>query len=211
MMAIVSPTASRVARTAATPSSSRRGSTRIFSARYPSSRIARARSARSPAGTQRSARGIGGDPIQGAPEKRRDRQPGDLARDVPERDLEGPVPPGVEVDRLEGPDVARDREWVLPEEQVLEGLEAVHRVARPDAGDALVGLDPDDRDRERGPRVGVPGCRERRIERHAEPIDADRRDLHAPASIADPPVGVLSRLCQRSTRRTDARRRIERR
>ena len=50
--------------------------------------------------------------------------------------------------------VSRTRTWRAmasgssPDEQVLVRLEAVHRVARPDADDALVGLDPDDRDRE---------------------------------------------------------------
>ena len=53
--------------------------------------------------------------------------------------------------------MARDGQRVLPDEQVLERLEAVHRVARPDPDDALVGLDPDDRRGERasaarGPR-----------------------------------------------------------
>ena len=51
MIVIVSPTASRVARTAANPSSSRRGSTLIFSARNPSSRSRRADSARAAAGS----------------------------------------------------------------------------------------------------------------------------------------------------------------
>ena len=53
MMAIVSPTAARVAATAASPSSRRdpRGSTRILSARKPSSRSRSADSARSAAGS----------------------------------------------------------------------------------------------------------------------------------------------------------------
>ena len=51
MIAIVSPTAARVAATAASPSSSRRGSTRILRARNPSSRSRSADSARSVAGS----------------------------------------------------------------------------------------------------------------------------------------------------------------
>ena len=51
MIAIVSPTAARVAATAARPSSSRRGSIRILSARKPSSRRRSADSARSGAGS----------------------------------------------------------------------------------------------------------------------------------------------------------------
>ena len=98
-------------------------------------------------------------PVGGATEERRDRQPGDLADDVPQRDLERPVAAGVEVDRLEDADVVRDRQRIAADEQVLEGLEAVHRVARSDADDALVGLDPDDRRRERAARERVPGGR----------------------------------------------------
>ena len=51
MIAIVSPTAARVAATAARPSSSRRGSTRIFRAVKPSSRRRSADSARAAAGS----------------------------------------------------------------------------------------------------------------------------------------------------------------
>ena len=51
MIAIESPTAARVAATAASPSSRRRGSTRIFSARNPSSRSRSADSARLAAGS----------------------------------------------------------------------------------------------------------------------------------------------------------------
>ena len=63
----------------------------------------------------------------------------------------------------------------------FERLEAVHRVARADADDALVRLDPDDRDREDGPRQRVPRRRERRIERDPESIQADRGDTHREA------------------------------
>ena len=51
MSAIESPTAARVAATAAIPSASRRGSTRIFMARKPSSRRRSADSARAAAGS----------------------------------------------------------------------------------------------------------------------------------------------------------------
>ena len=51
MIAIESPTASRVAATAAMPASSRRGSIRIFIARKPSSRRRSADSARAAGGS----------------------------------------------------------------------------------------------------------------------------------------------------------------
>jgi hypothetical protein len=89
----------------------------------------------------------------------------------------------VEVDRLEGADVRGDRQWIASEEQVLEGLEAGHRVARADPDDTLVGLDPDDRRGERPTRLRVPRRRERRLERDRQPVEPDARDAHA-ASIA---------------------------
>ena len=114
-------------------------------------------------------------------------QPGDLADDVPQRDLERPVAAGVEVDRLEDADVTGDRQRIAADEQVLEGLEAVHRVARSDADDALVGLDPDDRRRERAARDRVPGGRERRVERQDETVQSDAGDTHV-GSIAQSPL-----------------------
>ena len=111
-------------------------------------------------------------------EQRRDRQAGDLAEQVPQGRFERPVPAGVEVDGLEDAHVAGDGQRVLADEQVLEGVEAVHRVARPDARDALVGLDPDDGGRERPARDRIPGGRERRIERQDEPLQADGGDAH---------------------------------
>ena len=68
----------------------------------------------------------------------------------------------MEIDRLEDADVAGDGQRILADEQVLEGLEAVHRVARADAHDALVGLDADDRRREARAGDRVPGRGERR-------------------------------------------------
>ena len=116
------------------------------------------------------ARGIGRQAVGRATEQRRDREPGDLAEDVPQGRLERPVPSGMEVDRLEDADVARDGQRVLADEQVLERLEAVHRVARADPHHALVGLDPDDRRGERAARDRVPGGREGRVERDDEPV-----------------------------------------
>ena len=67
---------------------------------------------------QHPARGIGGDRLGRAAEQRRHRQAGDLAGDVPQGGLERPVPAGMEVDRLEDPDVAGDGQRVLADEQV---------------------------------------------------------------------------------------------
>ena len=131
-------------------------------------------------------------PVGRAAEERRDRDSGDLADDVPQRDLDRPVATGVEVDRLEDADVAGDRQRIAADEQVLEGLEAVHRVARSDADDALVGLDPDDRRRERAPRDRVPGGRERRVERQDETVEADGGDTHAGVSRSRCVAGSLT-------------------
>ena len=157
MIAIESPTASRVG--------GHRGQTLLEPARVDpdleraEALVAEPQRRLGPGGRrqQHPARGVGRDAVGGPAEQRRDGQPGDLADDVPQGRLERPVPAGVEVDRLEDPDVAGDRQRVLADEQVLERLEPVHRVARADPDDALVGLDPDDRRREatcagRGPR-----------------------------------------------------------
>ncbi len=135
-------------------------------------------------GHQHPAGGVRRQRVGRAAEQRGDRQPRDLARDVPQGRLERPVPTCVEVDRLEDSDVPSDRERILTDEEVLEGFETVHRVARADADDALVGLDADDRHRERGSRHGVPRRREGRIEGHAEALETDGADPHG-ASIAD--------------------------
>jgi hypothetical protein len=90
----------------------------------------------------------------------------------------------MEVDGLEDTDVALDLERILTDEQVLERLEAVHRVARADADDPLIGLDADDGDRELGAWDRIPGSRERRVERNAEALETDGADPHR-ASIAD--------------------------
>ena len=135
MMAIESPTAARVAVTAARPSSKPawvdRGSS---SARKPF--LAETEGRFGPLGgrQEHAARGVGRDrPSVAPPNSVATDSPRDLAGDVPQGRLEGPVATGVEVDRLEDPDVARDGQRILPDEQVLVGLEPVHRVARPDA------------------------------------------------------------------------------
>src|SRR5690606_20082983 len=101
-----------------------------------------------------------------------------LADDVPQRRLQRPVPAGVVGDRLQRADVAGDGPGVLADEQVPERREPVHRVARADADDALVGLDTDEGGGERAARDRVPGGGERRVEGQLEPGDADVGDLH---------------------------------
>ncbi len=131
-------------------------------------------------------------PVGGATEEGRDRESRDLADDVPQRHFDRPVAAGVEVDRLEDTDVVGDRQRIAADEQVLEGLEAVHRVARSDPDDALVGLDPDDRRRERAAWNGVPGGRERRVEGQDQTVQADAGDTH---------VGSIAQTSTRTMRR----------
>ncbi len=146
---------------------------------------------------QRTTGGVRRDSIESAAEHLRDGHALDLARDVPQGDLERPVPSGMEVDRLEDPDMAVDRERVLPDEQVLECLEAVHRVARPDADDALVGLDPYQGRGERPTGNGIPGGVERRIEGLDETIEPDGGDLHARVRPGDGSTAPVSPNVQR--------------
>ena len=84
MIAIESPTAARVAVTAARPSSRRRGSIRILSAREALLAQADGRLGTLRGRQQHPARGVGGDGVRGAAEERGDGQPGDLADDVPQ-------------------------------------------------------------------------------------------------------------------------------
>ena len=71
-----------------------------------------------------------------------------------------------------------DVQRVGADEQVDERVEAVHRVARADADDPLVGLDPHDRGREAAARDGVPGGREGRVQREHQAVQPDRGDAH---------------------------------
>ena len=126
-------------------------------------------------GEQHPARGVRRDPRGRATEQGRDRHARDLAGDVPQRSLERPVATGMEIDRLEDLDLVGDRQRIGADEQVDERVEAVHRVARADADDPLVGLDPHDRGREAAARDGVPGGREGWVERQDQPVEADAR------------------------------------
>ena len=73
-----------------------------------------------------------------------------------------------------------DVERVPADEEVLVGLEAVHRVAGADPGQPLVGLDEDERRLEPTARHRIPGCREGRVELERDPAQANGGDLHDP-------------------------------
>ena len=89
---------------------------------------------------------------------------------VPQRRLQRPVAPGVDGDRLERPGVGGERERVTADEQVREGLEAVHGVAAGDPGDALVGVNAHQGGVKARARLRVPGGVEGRGERQGEPL-----------------------------------------
>ena len=101
-----------------------------------------------------------------------------LPGEVPERRLQRPVAPRVEGDRLEDAHVPLELERVALDEELGEALESVHRVARADPCEALVGVDEDERRLGRPPRLGIPGREERRVERIAETLEPDPRDPH---------------------------------
>lgn len=115
------------------------------------------------------------------PKQVRYRLPADLADQIPERRLQRPVASSMNGDRLESANVSRDLHRVLADEQVDEGLEAVHGVAGTDTNQPLVGLDPDDRRFDEAPRDGIPGGEKRRIQLQPQTLQADRGDLHAGA------------------------------
>jgi hypothetical protein len=131
MIAIESPTAARVAVTAASPSSSRRGSTPDLQRAEAFVTESKCDSARSGAGSNIPHDAYAGSASTAPPNSVATGNPGDLASDIPQCRLERPVPTGVEVDRLEGTDMPGDGQRILTDEQVLERLEAIHRVAEP--------------------------------------------------------------------------------
>ena len=156
-------------------------------------------------GEQHPARGVRRDPRGRATEQGRDGHARDLARDVPQCSLERPVATRMEIDGLEDLDLVGDRQRIGADEQVDERVEAVHRVARADADDPLVGLDPHDRGREaragRGPRR--PG----RVGRAGhQAVQADRGDAHVTAVSPTRCGAVRFGLTPRSPAKTTSRR-----
>ena len=114
---------------------------------------------------QRARRTVGRQPVGHAAEEAGHGHAVDLAGDVPERRFEWPRPGAVERDGLESPHVAADGERVLTDEQLGVRLETVHRVARPDAAQALVGVHEHERRRIAPAGDGIPSSGEGRIER----------------------------------------------
>ena len=177
MIAIVSPTASRVAATAAMPV--------VEPARVdpdlerPEAFVAEAAAPTRPApsaGSSNAARGVGREPVRRAAEERR--RPG---RPRPGRRCPRAPTSSGQYRPAWKSIVSRTRTWRAiasgswPMNRCSNGLEPVHRVARADPDHALVGLDADDRDRERRARDRVPGGVERRVQRDPEPVEPDAR------------------------------------
>ena len=92
-------------------------------------------------GAQLAQRRVCRQPIARATEQRRDRDARAPAVEIPECRLERPVAARVKRDRLERAGVGGERQRVAADEQVLELLEAAHRVAAGDSGQSLVGLE----------------------------------------------------------------------
>ena len=129
---------------------------------------------------QLTERGVDRQPVDGPSEQRIHGDAEFLAEQIPQRGLHRPVAAGVKRDRLERPRVTRQQQRIAADEQVLEILEAGHRVAGADARQALVGFDADDRRVELAPRIGVPRGIEGWVEWQPQPLHPDRRDPHEP-------------------------------
>src|SRR5438067_10350470 len=84
----------------------------------------------------------------------------------------------MEVGGLDHLDVPDNVERVLTQEEVLDRLEPVHRVAGADARDTVVGVHTHDRRVEMPPRLRIPRSVQRRVEPKAQPVKADVDDLH---------------------------------
>ena len=171
MIAIESPTAARVALTAASPSSRRRGSTRIFIARKPSSRSRSADSARAAGASSIAARRVGGDAV-GAPRRTASRP----AARRPCRARSQRAASSGQYRPAWKSIVSRTRTW----RAIASGSWPMNRCSKaskpsivspePMPVDALVGLDAHDRRRERPAAAPGPSRLERRVERHDEPL-----------------------------------------
>ena len=98
--------------------------------------------------------------------------------EVPDRDLERPVAPVVEVDRLDDAVHRRGVSRVDPDQQLLEERPVREPVPARVALQTVIRADDDDRGVLVGARHGVPRGAERRVERIAVGPRLDRGDLH---------------------------------
>ena len=127
---------------------------------------------------QLPARRVGADPIALAPEQLPDRDFCGACDEIPDGDLDDPVPPVVQVDGLDDP-VHRARVGrVDADEEPLEELAIGDGVTARVALDSVVGADDDDRRVLVRPRHRIPRGRERRIEGVAVASRPDCRDAH---------------------------------
>ena len=108
---------------------------------------------------QRAGRGVGADLVAQPAQQLPARLAGRLAREIPQREVERPAAAVMELQVVERAVMPLDRQRILADEQVLVPGEAEHEVARADAGDALVGVDPHDG---RSPSGGAARCPRRR-------------------------------------------------
>ena len=124
------------------------------------------------------ARRVGQDLVPGPTEELPERLISRASDEVPDGDLDRPVPPVVEVHRLADPvdDVGLER--VDAHEQALQELAIGQPVPARVSLHALVGAHDDDGRILVRARRRIPGCAERRVERIAVPPRLDRRDLH---------------------------------
>ena len=184
MIAIESPTAARVAATASRPSS--RPARIHADLERAESLLAQAQRGLGPLRRrqQHPARGVGGDPVEAPPNSVATGSPATWPDDVPERRLERPEATGMEVDRLERR--GRGGRWPAgPGRGTGARTPRTRPSCRPSRSRRCPRRSRRGRaSRERGPRHRIPRRRERRVERHAQTLQPDGGDPHAP-SIAD--------------------------
>src|SRR3546814_9161035 len=101
---------------------------------------------------------------------------GDLAVEVPEREVEGPAAAVVELDVRQHLVVALDTARVLADEEILVAGKAEHEVAGANADAPLVVGHAHHGDVEVPARPAVPACDEGRVERQAVVADVDAGD-----------------------------------
>ena len=98
----------------------------------------------------------------------------------------------MEIDVVDHPVMPFDRHRVLADEKMLVPLETDHHVARGEAHQPLIGLDPGNDRIEMRPRPRIPTRPERRVQRQAMMADLDLGDFHPDARLTD---AISSRYC----------------
>ena len=136
-----------------------------------------------------ATRRIGTNAITRATDHLPDRLIANLARKIPQRYVHRPRTTSMKLDVREHRRMTIEIKRILPDEVTLIIVEAVHRIARADSAIALIVEHPHDGRRKLGAWLGVPRCREHRVEWQLMMGDLNARNC-AHVSFVRPNVRV---------------------